>query len=315
MAEIPMLAVLDVGADADISLGDVYFNRAHRAIADAGLTADFTIVGEEYDRALRGTIDGGDMAEFEVLPNSDRGYSAIVDAGLGADFNVIVSSAQCMKADLVVGLTGEMQALLSADRRVDLVIDAGEIADLEVRATADKYMLGNLNVGENADLQVEYLMRRILGQPPEGDAVILARGGDRALDGCSIKPGTTKVIELSIRGERLDCYRIHFALALEPADFDDPEKLITERIYDNKMPNKGGITLVVPPKIGADGREEMIAQITLLPRDTLRFIDTPRTTFYRIRLTDGPPGEAQYQFGELYDIESGRIAIAMDGEE
>lgn len=315
MPEYNLVAVLDVGGGAGLEVGDVKYDRAYRADLRVGVDGDLQISGEEYDRATKGTIDSGSMASMEVELLFDRTHKATIEVR-SEDLVVKPSVARWMSGDLAVGSTGTISAKPARDIRLTAPVqDVGERADFSVEPGVDRYFKGDVSAGETADFQVQNIMRRLLGLPPRGSISLISDEGARELNGCAIAPGSTKILELEVTGTRLDCYRVHFMVALEPSHFATQENLLVNRVYDPKQPGIGGITVKVPihDETTDRGREEQaIYQITLLPKDT-NIGDKSRTVFYSARLTDGPPNQMPPVYGELYRLEEGRFTIALDG--
>jgi hypothetical protein len=315
MPEYSLRAVLDVGGGANLEIGEVNYDRAYRADLRVGVDGDLQIAGEEYDRAIKGAIDSGSMANIEIEPQFDRTHKATIEVR-SEDFVVKPSVARWMKADLAVGPTGTVVAKPVRDICLTAPVqDVGKNADLSANPGVDRYFLGSVNAGGSADFTVQNLMRRVLGLPPRGSISLISDEGAKELNGCAIAPGSTKILELEVTGSRLDCYRVHFMVALEPSHFATQENLLINRVYDPKQPGIGGITVRVPihEETTDRGKEEQaIYQIILLPSDT-NIGDKSRTVFYSARLADGPPNQIPLVYGELYRLEEGRFTIALDG--
>lgn len=315
MPEYSLRAVLDVGGGANIDVIDAKFDRAYRADLRVGFTGDVVIEGEEYDRAMRGTIDAGSHNDFDIELNFDRAFKATVELR-SADLAVKPSISRWLTADFAVGSKGSIDVKLSRDARLTApVLNCGEKADFLSNPGVDRFLKGNVTAGSSADFSVQNLMRRLLGMPPRGSLYLLSSEGEKSLNGCAIAPSSTKILELEVTGSRLDCYRVHFMVALEPSQFATQENLLINLIYDPRQPGRGGITLKTPihDTTTDRGKEEAVTyQIPLLPRDT-NIGDKSRTVFYSVRLTDGPPNQMPPVYGELYRIEEGRFTIALDG--
>lgn len=315
MPEYSLRAVLDVGAGANINVSDAKFDRAYRADLRVGFTGDLQIVGEEYDRAMRGTVDGGSRDDFVVDPRFDRCFKSDIQARSG-ELGVKPAVSRWLTADLAVGSKGIVTANPKRDIRLTAPVwDCGEKADFLSNPGVDRYLLGNVTAGANAQMHVQNMMRRLLDIPPRGILTLLSSEGDKSLNGCAIAPGSTKILELEVFGSRLDCYRVHFMVALEPEQFNTQKNLLINRVYDPKKPGIGGITVKTPIHENTTdrGKEEAVTyQIPLLPKDT-NIGEKSRTVFYSVRLTDGPPDQMPPVYGELYRLEEGRFTIALDG--
>lgn len=315
MPEYNLVAVLDIGGGAGLEIGEVNYDRAYRSDLRVGVDADLQIIGEEYDRAMKGTIDSGSMANMETELLFDRTHKATIEVR-SEDLVAKPSVARWMTADLAVGTAGTIFSKPVRDVCLTAPIqEVGKRADFSTNPGVDRYFKGNVTAGNSAEFFVQNIMRRLLGLPPRGSISLISDEGAKELNGCAIAPGSTKILELEVTGLRLDCYRVHFMVALEPSHFATQENLLINRVYDPKQPGIGGITVKVPihEETTNRGREEQaIYQITLLPSDT-NIGDKSRTVFYTARLADGPPNRMPPVYGELYRLEEGRFTIALDG--